>query len=157
MIGATGRPGRTGATGGNGARGQTGQSGLRGNPGAAALGLAKTVNKFDVLGELEKVEAKDMEDNARVNKLTMMLGIWIGIITLALFIVLAVVWKKLRPPTQTHNMTTLNDSESAFADSVYNKSSIVDFNGPFNDGKWNGAQDTTQDSIEDDVKVHQKR
>lgn len=112
------------------------------------------------MNEIKKVELKAKGDNDRLDTMSLVVGSWMAILTLAMVIVLAVIWKRMRTPKKGHSMTTLNDSESAFADSVYNKSSVVDFDGPFKGGKWmSGLETTTTYNIDktEQPEVHEKR
>ena len=92
-------------------------------------------NNFE--SKVKKLQVETGAKNGMVNKVGTMLGTWFGILSLAMVLIFVVIYKRLKSNSQRHDITTLNDSESAFADSVYNKSSVVDFDGPFRSGKWN--------------------
>lgn len=89
-----------------------------------------------MINDVKKIGEREEKEKGTLKLLTLVMCLWFGLLTLALVVILAVIWKRLRAPAAGHDITTLNDSESAFAESVYNKSSVVDFDGPFKCGKW---------------------
>jgi len=164
-IGATGASGYTGPQGRYGSTGATGYTGPQGPPGPGGLGAAALAQQSDVIeSSFTQEEAQISTTKNKLNVVTISLIAWAVTMSLAILIMIALVFTKLRSHTGdpftwaspasyvSDSASTAYSTKSSPAD--FTPSKFIDLNFGDNKAEKTGEGRTVEISMEDsDVEV----